>query len=327
MLWLECGWEPHTAFGSPVLGCTLFSRLVAELARRHPAGVLNGWLAGYGAGRPFLVVGDPRPQGHVPRPALAPHEFAKVVGVEPKALKSRRWVPERILEKPATLWLESAVRDADLLALHSDETGAQGEVLLLADDRTGFSVSAGRLTHWPLFHYAPLPWVVDVLVDTDRIAPEIVLAALRHVGATGQGAHAARGLGKFSVRAAKPKRWRHTSGGVAYCLGACAPPGVPTSQGYEFARYRTRIIRGWSGASNGHERVEHAKLPFLVAEAGALFSAPAGNSSNVFGRGLGGVNEPLSKVDPRAVAQGYAPALWVALHPDPPPAPPGSAAR
>lgn len=312
LLWLECVWEPHTAFGSPVLGCTLFSRLVAELACRHGTAAMDAWLDGYVDGRPFVVIGDPRPRGHLPRPALAPHEFEEVAGADAKTLKARRWVHERALQEPASAWLAHAGRDADLLPPPVDG-GDRGAVPLFSvDDRAGFSVGAQRQTEWPLFHYGPVPWVIDVLVDADRIAPDDVLATLRTMGAMGQGAHAARGLGKFSLGARQVKRWRTLPGDLAYCLGGCAPPPVSEPQGYGFARYRPRVIRGWAGPSASHERVHHAKLPMLLAEAGALFRTGANAGANFFGRGLGGRSEPLSRVDPRAVAQGYAPALWIA---------------
>ena len=313
LTWLECEWIPHTAFGSPVLGCTLFSRLVAELARRHGSSSVDAWLEGYVSGRPFLVIGDPRPKGYVPRPALAPHEFSGVSGADAKALKSRRWVKELALREPATAWLSHAVRDADLLAPVSEGEVSNNASLLAVDERTGFSDRHQRQTHWALFNYGQVPWVVDVLLDATRIAPNDVLAALSSLGMVGQGAQAARGLGKFSIGANRVKSWRSQPGDVAFCIGASVPPTVPKSQGYDFARYRPRVIRGWSGPSAAHDRVDHAKLPMLVAEAGALFHTGPVATSNFFGRGLGGPGEPLSRVDPRAVAQGYAPALWVAL--------------
>lgn len=326
LLWLECEWEPHTAFGSPVLGCTLFSRLVAELARRHGMPAVDDWLVGYVQGQPFVVLGDPRPRGYVPRPALAPHEFNDVHGIDAKALKSRRWVQERALGEPASGWLTHAIRDADLLPSSGARESTKAS-LLTADDRAGFSTPDHRPTDWPLFQYAPVSWVIDVLVDATRIAPEDVIETLRLVGAVGHGAHAARGLGKFSLRAFLVKRWRTLPGDVAFCLGSCAPPSVPEPQGYDFARYRPRVIRGWSGASPQHHSIEHAKLPMLVAEAGALFRTRTVSGSNFFGRGLGGRNEPISRVDARAVAQGYAPALWIARTPEAiaPPAANGSA--
>ena len=313
LTWLECEWIPHTAFGSPVLGCTLFSRLVAELARRHGRSSVDAWLEGYVSGRPFLVVGDPRPKGYVPRPALAAHEFSGVSGIDAKALKSRRWVKERALQEPATAWLTHAVRDADLLEPASEGDASNKLALLTLDDRTGFSERFERNTHCSLFNYGRVRWVIDVLIDVSRIAPADVLTALSSLGMVGHGAQAARGLGKFSLGGYQVKRWRSQPGDLVFCFGTSVPPMVPKSQGYDFARYRPRVIRGWSGPSTAHDRIDHAKLPMLVAEAGALFHTGPVAATNFFGRGLGGPGEPLSRVDPSAVAQGYAPALWVAL--------------
>lgn len=309
LVWFECDWRPLTAFGAPVLGCTLFSRWVAEMARRCDANTLATRLQGYLGGRPFLVVGDPRPKGFVPRPALALHEFTHPTGIDAKQIKARRWVPERSVGTALSRWLDDAATDDELQRSPASSLTA----IVHPDLRSGFSGPCAGAATWPVLHYAALEWVIDILIDTKRLSSDEVSETLSLIGAVGFGAHAARGLGKFAVGRLRRKEWPAATGNIAYCMGLCSPPPLSRSRGNKFARYRPRIIRGWSSPSAQHARVEHAKVPLLLAEAGALFQIEEGSVINCFGQGIGGQGS-LSRIEPRAVAQGYAPVLTVMLH-------------
>ena len=59
--------QPHTAFGTPLLGDTLFGQLCWTLRHQLGNARLNALLQGYTDGKPFAVVSDALPLGHVAR--------------------------------------------------------------------------------------------------------------------------------------------------------------------------------------------------------------------------------------------------------------------
>jgi CRISPR-associated protein Csm4 len=66
---------PRSAFGTPLLGDTLFGQLCWAIRNRQGEARLTALLEAYTDGHPFLVVSDAMPAGYVPRPSLPGHVF------------------------------------------------------------------------------------------------------------------------------------------------------------------------------------------------------------------------------------------------------------
>ena len=62
--------SPETAFGTPLVGDTLFGQICWGIAEQYGETRLEACLQGYTADHPFLVVSDAFPQNHLPLPTL-----------------------------------------------------------------------------------------------------------------------------------------------------------------------------------------------------------------------------------------------------------------
>ena len=61
---------PQTAFGTPLVGDTLFGHLCWNIAEAYGVARLRDLLDGYTAGAPFLIASDAFPAGYLPLPTL-----------------------------------------------------------------------------------------------------------------------------------------------------------------------------------------------------------------------------------------------------------------
>jgi CRISPR-associated protein Csm4 len=123
--------EPLSPFGSPLLGDMLFGQLCWAVRHRLGEGRLHALLDGYTQGRPFAVVSDALPEGHLPRPALPLSLFREVADADRKQLKKRIWLPLEALALPLPDWLGACRSERDLVL-------ASGKV---ADERPSAALS------------------------------------------------------------------------------------------------------------------------------------------------------------------------------------------
>ena len=61
---------PQTAFGTPLVGDTLFGHLCWGIAEAYGEARLRALLDGYCDGNPCLIASDAFPAGHLPLPTL-----------------------------------------------------------------------------------------------------------------------------------------------------------------------------------------------------------------------------------------------------------------
>jgi CRISPR-associated protein Csm4 len=122
----------------------------------------------------------------------------------------------------------------------------------------------------------------------------------------GYGRDATAGLGKFTVAGMAEQRWPRESGRWWLTLAPCVPhTGTLDSEGSfylpltRFGRHgNLAVIRG-----------APFKSPLLMAATGALLKSRELVSWVFHGRGLGGVENPISQVLRSTVHQGYAPVV------------------
>ena len=314
--WLELEWRPESAFGSPLVGTQCFGLLCAQLAAADTPW-LQHLLEGYLAGEPFLVVGDPRPRDHLPRPTWPLHRFTPVAGLQPKQIKALHWVPwtETLQGLPLRDWLAACVSDAAVAQALGHEV-APGWSACVEHTRSVRARDGGlhAVAEW---HYRAEPrWVLDLVYDARRLSADDLVAAFRALGARGYGAGASRGLGKFTVAGHRELAPPRPAGrDVRLALGAC----VPWSDAVADTWYRSVVYQGRRGApTQGFiDWYQLIKAPVQLARSGAVVAQPhvppgCGRSAWWMGLGIGG-HGLLSPVDHDGVMQGYAPSLPVRL--------------
>lgn len=297
--------RPLTAFGTPLAGDTLFGQLCWTL--RHQLGNerLQELLAGYTEGRPFAVVSDAMPAGHVPLPALPSHVWEASEGADRKALKKRRWLAVENLAQPLRKWQMLARSDADVAQII--ERAQPHNTISRATGTTGTGVFApySMTQRW---HCPGVCLNLYIALDEARLTEAELTAALTYIGETGFGRDASIGLGKFTLDAAAPMQWHVPQAANSWLtLAPCAPQGQGFCPVRSHWQVMTRFGRHGDAAVHGGNPF---KKPLLLARAGAVLRPENMDTSQcVIGQGIGGEQHPISTVMAQTVHQGYAPVI------------------
>lgn len=297
--------RPLTAFGTPLAGDTLFGQLCWTV--RHQLGNerLQELLAGYTEGRPFAVVSDAMPAGHVPLPALPSHVWEASEGADRKALKKRRWLAVEHLAQPLGKWQSLARSDADVALLI--ERAQPHNTISRATGTTGTGVFApySMTQRW---HRPGVCLNLYIALDEARLTEAELTAALTYIGETGFGRDASIGLGKFALDAAVPVQWHMPQAANSWLtLAACAPQGQGFCPVRSHWQVMTRFGRHGDAAVHGGNPF---KKPLLLARAGAVLRPENMDTRQcVIGQGIGGEQQPISTVMAQTVHQGYAPVI------------------
>lgn len=307
--------SPLTAFGTPLAGDTLFGQLCWTLRHQLGNDRLAALLAGYTAGRPFAVVSDAFPAGHVPLPALPSSKFLPVDPDNRKAIKAKRWLAIGDLQLPVDQWQEKAASDREVAAKQEGkDTKTKGGSLLVSAMQPHNTINrATGTTGTDMFapYASPQIWYVPtcalecyVVLDEERLSLAELTAALKAIGQTGYGRDAGSGLGKFDVAEPTAFSFPHASGSCFLTLAPCAPQGMGWLADRSYYRTQTRFGRHGDMAARGSNPF---KRPLLMARTGAVFTLDEARSLPWAGQGIGGV----SFMAPEAVHQGYAPVIYL----------------
>jgi len=308
--------KPRTAFGSPVSGDTLFGQLCWGLSLKLGESRLEELLEGYGQDRPFAVVSDAFPHGSLPLPTWPSVFFASPVKEElRKKLKAKRWLPLGSLNQKPELWQEAALDDEAAYAQGAEcpDPDARYKPELRPQPHNSLGRLTGATGEGRFAPYTQIQtWFhpatrldLYVILDEARLETDVFLKILDEIGATGYGRDASQGLGKFEVSSGpEPPPWAQTPARRFLTLASTAPQG----QGYDpegsFYQVKTHFGRhGQAGALGPNP----FKRPLLLAKTGAVFYLREKTVRFWLGQGLTGV----SANEPRAVHQGYAPAVPV----------------
>ncbi|WP_295408545.1 CRISPR-associated protein Csm7 [uncultured Thiocystis sp.] len=315
--------RPLTAFGSPLLGDTLFGQVC--WAARHRFGLerLNALLDGYTAGHPFAVVADAHPDGYLPRPALPLSAYREIPGADRKQAKRRHWIPLSALADPLPDWLRHAQTDRDLIAPVPTESTAKpratSPALTVLYPQPHNSISrltgtTGRGDFAPYtlmqrWHAPEVTLCCRVVFDPERIEASEIRQLFEDIGLSGFGRDASIGLGKFSVEPLEQTWPSQAQPNACLTLAPCAPQGLGYDPARSFYEVFTRFGR------HGDLAVQLGnpfKTPLLLARAGAILTPRDWPAVPFVGQGLGGDGR-LSKVIPETVQQGYAPCIPIHL--------------
>ena len=301
--------RPLSALGTPMAGDTLFGQLCWTLRHQLGNDVLTTLLQGYTQGRPFAVVSDAMPSGHIPLPTLPSGVWHSSTDADRKSLKKKRWLPLSDLHSSLSKWQQLAVSDAMLG--QSVERAQPHNTINRRTGTTGTGMFAPYTTEQT---WLALGSQLDVVValDEDRLTPDLLQAAFDYIGQQGFGRDASIGLGKFErLGNATPVTWDATvqqpAANAWLTLGPCAPQG----QGYCPVRsHWSTVTRFGRHGDVAVQTGQPFKRPVLMARAGSVFWPDRLDSSRThIGQGLGGADAPVSLALPTTVHQGYAPAM------------------
>ena len=301
--------EPASDFGTPLVGDTLFGHLCWALRWRQGEQALATLLQGYTEGRPFAVVSDAFSAGWLPKPSL-PLARLGVVGsaADRKADKARVWLPAEDAALPLAQWCLRAAAQPGSTASARLGIVTQNTINRMTGT-TGTGAFAPRQVE-RIVHPPGARLEVYVLLDGSRLPRNLLLQALTDVGQAGYGRDASTGLGKFSVNALESWSWRAGAGAKhGLTLSACAPDPAELEAGDCHYQPVTRF--GRHGSVHVHTG-QPFKRPLLLLRTAAVLAFMARGVPAFHGRGLGGLQAPISDAEPATVHQGYAP--LVPLH-------------
>lgn len=313
---------PRSAFGTPLLGDTLFGQLCWAIRNRQNEARLQGMLQGYTAGKPFLVVSDALPAGHVPRPCLPGHVFLPLDSADRKAAKKRKWFPIAKLSEPMNSWLRHCAMPEELPLGQAILRSQPHNTINRSTGTTGADMFApyGMEQLWYSNRakvenkVANLPatsaFDIYLVFESTRLSAQELSAALSDIGQLGFGRDASIGLGRFDIESFENTSLPSQAGANAWlALGPCAPQGMGLDAARSFYQVFTRFGR------HGDVEVLRGspfKTPVLMAAGGAVLTPQTYENRSFFGQGLGG-DGSLSKTLPATVQQGYAPVIGICL--------------
>jgi CRISPR-associated protein Csm4 len=314
--------KPKTAFGTPLVGDTLFGQMCWAIRHNFGEERLKELLQDYCKGKPFAVASDAFPHGFLPLPAVpAAQYWGKVDDADRKALKKKHWLPVETLQANFSEWQNKAANDSEaaLAITQENDREARNAKLQLKLQQSHNTINRETLTTGTGM-FAPYTqsqiWfdpkiTLDLYfaLDSNRFALEDLKQTLMAIGESGYGRDASVGLGKFELTdepQANPLSVVDEAN--AYLtLAPAAPQGLGFLPAKSFYQPVTRFGR------HGDIAVQCGnpfKRPVLMANAGAVFTPETFDASLTFiGQGISNVSTVLKE----AVTQGYAPVIGIDL--------------
>lgn len=302
--------KPLTALGTPFSGDTLFGQLCWALHHLYGDAFLNELLMDYTNGKPFAVVSDAFPEGYLPRPVI-PLSRLNIPNIanNRKLLKKKIWLPIDLINKPIHSLYKDAISDADIAkpykhAKFSTTTSQPHNSINRLTTTTGEEFAPYQTSqNW---HDPQQTLSIYVLTDVSRLSQKQLIEALTYIGQTGYGRDASIGLGKFNLQSHTETTWTKAATRYWLTLAPCVPNPDLLDHTETYYHPITRFGRhGDLAAKLGNP----FKQPILMAQTGALLTTLENKSLKFIGLGLGGVSNPISKVFPKTVHQGYAPVV------------------
>ena len=296
---------PQTAFGTPLVGDTLFGHLCWNIAEAYGVARLRDLLDGYTAGAPFLIASDAFPADYLPLPTLPSEYWEAGEETDRKKLKKKQWLSLEALKEPVRAWQKHAKSNndiaADLITSHSQAHNTINRATHTTG--TGAFAPYSSEQNW---YSAGSAWQLYLLHDPARISHDELVRILANLGHSGYGRDASTGLGKYQITKTENSGELFTrTGNAAMTIAPCCPQGLGYDSAHSYYQTVTRFGRhGNVQATTGHP----FKKPVLMAQSGAVFGG-AHHDHPWIGQGIGGISTTL----PATVHQGYAPAIALNL--------------
>jgi CRISPR-associated protein Csm4 len=308
--------RPQTAFGTPLVGDTLFGQLCWVLRHGFGEQWLTERLDGYTASRPFLVMSDAFPQGFLPLPTVPSRFWQASPDADRKALKKKRWLPIEEMEADFAQWQSLAYSDSEAVEVIIKANGiplqkalAQPHNSINRETATTGEGMFAPYTQTQYWFHPEMRLDLYAVLDETRIAPEELAAALANIGQSGYSRDASIGLGKFAIeRDTAFTDLPHAENAHAFLtLAPCAPQGLGLDAAKSFYQPLTRFGRHGDAAVHSGNPF---KRPILLTKTGSVLTPESLDANGRFiGQGLTGI----SSAHPETVAQGYAPVMGIHL--------------
>ncbi|PJG82417.1 type III-A CRISPR-associated RAMP protein Csm4 [Caviibacterium pharyngocola] len=294
----------QSAFGTPLMGDTLFGQLCWAIVHRFGESRLNALLEGYDNQQPFAVVSDALPQNHLPLPTLPSRFWQEGGGKDRKKLKKKQWIEVKDTQQAVTLWQQSAKAEKEIFAKENREQPHNTLNRLTAS--TGKDEFAPYVMSqiW----YKPSTLLdIYIVIDETRISLEEITALLTDIGTFGYGRDASIGLGKFSIEQTEAFDYTKANANAYLTLANCAPQDLGLNKERCFYQITTRFGRhGSLAVFSGNP----FKKPIILTKLGAVFTPNKWEEKLFIGNGLTGVSYGQTN----AVHQGYAPVIPLSIH-------------
>ncbi len=299
----------ESAFGTPLVGDTLFGQVCWGIRHRFAESKLTELLATYTENRPFLVLSDAFPTGYIPLPTVPSLLWAQGDETDRKALKKKKWLAISDLEKPFADWQKLAKADSELTDFgQCVELQAHNQInrATATTSGDGFAPYMTRQTWYGNAKTQQIQLDIYALLDESKFSAEQLKQVLQDIGTFGYGRDASIGLGKFSVtEMATVGEWPRSEFSNAFItLANCCPMNNDFVAEKSFYQLITRFGRhGDAYALKG----QPFKKPIILAKAGALLTPKAFTPRDFVGNGL----DNISTLGKEIVHQGYAPVIPV----------------
>lgn len=308
--------QVESAFGTPLVGDTLFGQLCWAIVHQYGKERLDILLEGYLEQKPFMVVSDAFPKGYLPLPVIPSRYWEKGEEQDRKTLKKRQWIALTEAMQAVRTWQKSAKSDKEI-DRQCTEMQAQNisfkQVIIRTHNtinRQTQTTGNGQFSPYSTTEiwYRPQTELdLYIVIDETKIEVEELKCCLENIGKFGFGRDASIGLGKFSLSKVSEFSPPSADPCNAYLtLANCAPHNMGFDPERSYYQITTRFGR------HGDIQALYQnpfKKPILLAKTAAVFTPLQWQTRQFIGNGLG----DISYSQPKAVHQGYAPVIPIYL--------------
>lgn len=297
--------KPVSAFGTPLVGDTLFGQLCWAIRHRFGEQRLVNLLADYSEQNPFLVVSDAFPKNYIPLPTVPSQYWDTDVGLDRKQLKKKKWLSINYLSMPFNKWQQYAESEQDIYGYVLSQIKEQPHNSINRQTNTTGKGMFAPYTMPQIWYIENVSFDIYCLVDESRLTRDELQQVLEDIGVSGYGRDASIGLGKFVIEKINVYQWKIIEGANAYLtLAYSAPQGLTLNTNRCFYQIGTKFGRhGDLMAITGNP----FKKPIILAKTGAIFTPNVWQHRDFLGNGLANISYTQTK----AVHQGYAPVISI----------------
>lgn len=293
-------------FGTPLVGDTLFGQLCWAVIDQYGELQLSEWLDGYTEGKPFLVISDAMPHNYLPMPTL-PSYFWQIEPKEQdrKQLRKRTWVSiETVRQQITSTWQIYAKSEEDIL---EKKIKNQPHNTLSRKSNTTETGEFSPYVMPQIWYRNETKLDLYIVFDETRIKLKQIQDLLNQIGQLGFGRDISIGLGKFDVMQYQECNLKFIKNPNTYLtLANAAPQNLGLNISKSYYQITTRFGRHGNIQALSNNPF---KKPIILAKPGAIFTPNQWQPKDFLGNGLG----DISYVQPKAVHQGYAPVISIAV--------------
>ncbi len=299
--------ETLTAFGTPLVGDTLFGQICWGIRHQFGNDRLETLLQGYTENQPFLVVSNAMPSGYIPLPTIPSNLWQEGDEKDRKKLKKKKWLDIKSIEESTTRWQQKAVAESEIDTFKVENSTQPHNSINRATSTTDDQRFA-PYSQSQIWYGKETKLDLYVVLDEERFSIEDLKKVLTNIGTFGYGRDASVGLGKFVIdENVQAVQLSQQNANCYLTLANCSPANNYLDPNRSFYQVETRFGRhGDMDALGG----QPFKKPIILAKAGAVFTPLNFEEKLFIGNGLTDVSHSNDK----AVHQGYTPVI--ALHID-----------